>query len=223
VTAVYVLRHPETSWNLEQRYQGRLESPLSERGKEQASLASRAFLGEKLDVVYSSPLRRARDLGVLLADATGATLIVDQRLTEIAQCPWEGLTLSQIEQRFPAMYEQWYAGPESLTFPMGECLVDVQNRALSLMEDVMRRYPSGHVAVATHSVLIQTLVCAALSLDLKHVHRLRISNAGVSTFCGTAPPGSLLSLNVTDALFPSPVVGASAQDCVSWKARRLSA
>src|SRR5947209_14524370 len=80
MTAVYVLRHPETTWNVAERYQGRLDAPLSARGASQARAAADAFRGETLDAVFSSPLGRARHLAERLAKVTGAELRVDQRL-----------------------------------------------------------------------------------------------------------------------------------------------
>lgn len=222
MTAVYVLRHPQTTWNVAQRYQGRLEAPLSQEGRVQSRLASRAFAGQGLDAVYSSPLQRALYMGREIAQAADAPLCVDQRLTEIAQGEWEGLYLSDIQSRYPDIYEAWYTSPETVQLPCGERLSEVRARSLSALADLLDRYPSGHVAVVTHSVVIQILVACALSLDLRYIHRLRVSNASVTTLCGTELPVSLLALNVTEPLYHSPTASAAAQDCVSWKRRRVT-
>src|SRR5438270_8091642 len=122
MTAVYVLRHPQTTWNATERYQGRLESPLSSQGKAQSRLVARAFAGEGLDIVYSSPLQRAMYLARELAQAVDAPLETDQRLTEMAQGVWEGLTRTQIEDRFKDIYAAWRDRPDSVQFPHGENL-----------------------------------------------------------------------------------------------------
>ncbi|MBV9279096.1 MAG: histidine phosphatase family protein, partial [Chloroflexi bacterium] len=83
-------------------------------------------------------------------------------------------------------------------------------------------HPGGHVALVTHSVVIMSMVAAALRLDLEHLHRLRISNTSVTTLCGTEPPGSLLTLNDVYGVYGSPVASAVAQDCVRWKLRRVT-
>jgi broad specificity phosphatase PhoE len=222
MTAVFVVRHPETTWNVAQRYQGRLESPLSEQGHIQARMVSRVFEGQKLDVVYSSPLKRALDLGAELARVTDAPLRTDQRLTEIGQCPWEGLHLAAIRERYPELYEAWYQRPDEVEFPDGEGLHAVHRRAISAMKDIQQRHPEGSVGVVTHSVVIQVLVAAALSLDLRHLHKVRVSNAGITTFCGTELAGGLLELNSGYALSQSPVATAAAQKCATWKQRRVT-
>jgi broad specificity phosphatase PhoE len=219
---VYVLRHPETTWNLAQRYQGRLESPLSAEGSLQARLVARAFSGAGLDVVYSSPLQRALCLAREIAEAADAPLHIDQRLTEIGQGAWEGLHLAEIQRRYPELYEAWYIRPDTVQMPGGETLHDVKGRALSVLATLFKRHSSGHVAVVTHSVIIQVLVACSLSLELRHIHRIRVHNCSITTLCGTELPGSLLALNVTDPLYHGPVANATAQDCVSWKGRRVT-
>lgn len=222
MTAVYLLRHPETTWNDAKRYQGRLESPLSTQGQLQARRLAVAFANQKLAAVYCSPLRRALDLGYEIAQQVDTPVCVDERLTEIAQCPWEGLHLAEIETRYLEMFEEWYSRPDRVHFPGGENLASVQVRALSVLDDVYARHPTDHVAVVTHSVVIQVVVASILSLDLRYVHNVRVSNAGITTLCGTALPGSVLTLNNTDPLFHSPVAGAAAQDCASWQPRRVT-
>jgi phosphoserine phosphatase len=220
MTAVYVLRHPQTTWNAAERYQGRLESPLSSQGKAQSRLIARAFAGEGLDIVYSSPLRRAMYLARELAQAADAPLETDQRLTEMAQGVWEGLTRTQIEDRFGDIYAAWRDRPESVQFPHGENLNEVQARSMSCLNDICLHNASSNVAVVTHAVVVQVLAASALSLDLRNIHRIAVSNASVTTFCGDRPPYHLLGLNVTEPLYSSPVASAAAQNCVSWKRQR---
>lgn len=215
MTAIYVLRHPQTTWNAEQRYQGRLESPVSAEGRVQSRLAARAFAGSPLVAVYSSPLARSLYLARELAQAADSPLIIDQRLTEIAQTPWEGLYLQEIRRRYPELHDQWYERPDRVRFSGGESLVDVQSRALSAFAGIYGAHPDCNVAVVTHAVVIQCLAAAALNLDLQYIHRIAVHNAGTTTFCGVSAPGLLLSLNATDALYHSPAASARAQACVS--------
>ncbi len=215
MTAIYVLRHPQTTWNAEKRYQGRLESPVSAEGCVQSRLAVRAFAASPLVAVYSSPLSRALYLARDLAQAVDSPLVVDHRLTEIAQTPWEGRYLHEIRHRYRDLYDQWYERPDQVHFPDGESLTDVQNRALSAVADIYRAHPNSHVAVVTHAVVIQVLAASALNLDLRYIHRVAVHNAGTTTFCGVSAPGLLLSLNSTGALYHSPAASAVAQACVS--------
>lgn len=223
MTAVFAVRHPQTTWNAAQRYQGRLEAPWSAEGRTQAGLLVRAFSGCDLSAVYSSPLSRSLDLARDLARATDAPLLIDERLTEIGLGEWEGLYRHEIEARYPDIYNEWYTRPQSVRFPGGETLHDVAMRAQSALSDVLDRFPSGEVALITHSVVVQVLAAAALQLPLQAVHRLRITNASITTLCGIELPASLLSLNDTSVIYRSPLAAAAAEDCVSWRERRMTA
>lgn len=217
MTAVYLLRHPQTTWNVARRYQGRLESPVSEEGRRQARAAAAAFQPGDLGVVYSSPLGRALVLAHELASASGAPLVVDQRLTEMGQGRWEGLGATEIQSRYPRQYQTWYEAPATLRWSCFEELSEVQRRALSLLADVYDRHIGGQVAVVTHSVVIQSMVAASLDLPLDSIHRLHISNGGITTLCGTGAPGTLLSLNTIAPLYQSLVAAGEAEGCAEWR------
>ncbi|GAC1396869.1 MAG: alpha-ribazole phosphatase [Chloroflexota bacterium] len=220
MTSVYVLRHPETTWNVAHRYQGRLESPPSDRGKGQARLAAEAFRNTDVEAVYSSPLHRARYLAGHVSDVTQCPVYVDQRLTEIGQGVWEGLYLPEITARYAELHARWYSEPEAVTFPYGENLTSIQKRVASVFADLVKWHPHSAVVLVAHSVAIQVLVCSALGLDLRHIHNLHVSNTGATVFCGDRVEGSLLTLNALDGVHGSTVAAVSAENCVSWKSRR---
>lgn len=222
MTAVYLIRHPETTWNLAQRYQGRLESPLSPGGIVQSRRLQHAFREAHLDEVYASPLIRAHGLAAGIAQVAHAPLRIDQRLTEMAQGPWEGLLLHQIEALYGRLYRRWYTTPHRVAFPGGESLNEVRDRAQSVLREIVDRYPAGQVVVVTHAVVIQTMAACALTVDLQHIHHIRISNCAVTTICAAAAPGQVLTLNSTDALYGSPQAAAEQLGCSSHAPRRLT-
>lgn len=217
MTAVYVLRHPETTWNVDRRYQGRLEAPLSLEGEQQANMAARNFRGQNLAAVYSSPLSRSRHLAALIAEVTGNEVTIDNRLTEIGQCPWEALEVGEVRRRYPNLFAQWYSAPASVQFPSGESVHDVWRRSQSALADIFARHQDADVAVITHSVVVMALACAALSLDLRHLHSITASNAGITILCGQRAPGYLLELNNTSAIHAEPIPRAAAHNCSSDK------
>jgi len=221
MTAIFLVRHPETTWNAASRYQGRLESPLSNRGRLQATSVSKYFASAAIASIYSSPLRRARELADAIQTQTQAFMRIDQRLSEIAQGPWEGLYVHQIEAAQADLYRQWYIAPDTVRFHPGEALADVQLRALSVVARATRENAGAEVILVTHSVVIQTLVCAALDIPLRALHSVRVSNGGITVLCGSHSPPSLLSLNALDALYGSTLIGAGHEQCVQWKQRRF--
>jgi broad specificity phosphatase PhoE len=105
-------------------------------------------------------------------------------------------------------------------FPGGEALVEVERRTFGAFEDIFSQFPGGTVAVVSHSVVVQVVASKSLHIDLRFLHSIKISNASVTTLCGSACPGSLLSLNVTQALHGSPVDSARAEACAGASMRR---
>lgn len=216
MTAIFLIRHPRTTWNDEGRYQGWLDAPLSNDGEVQLRAISSLFQEEEIAAVYSSPLSRALTLGSALSEETGAPLISDMRIAEIGLGEWQGLYKDQIRERFPDLLALWDSSPQRVHFPGGESLADVRSRATAWLADVLTAFPGPQNVVATtHSAVIQILTACALGLDLSHLHSIHIDNCSITTLIGSEVPGSLLTLNDARALSPSPVAAAKPRNLVS--------
>lgn len=209
------MRHPQTTWNQAERYQGRLNTPLSSTGERQLQLTVDAFRGQALDCVITSPLTRAFLLAHAIAGATDAPLRIDARLTEIAQGKWEGLHAAEIRQRYPGLWSEWHTRPDLMRFPKGETLIEVETRCTAALRSIFETFPRGTVAVVSHSVVVQILAAESLHIDLRFLHNIKVSNAGITTICGGQAPGRLISLNVTQAVHGSVVDCASAEGCAN--------
>lgn len=103
-TRIELIRHGETDWNVEYRYQGSTDTPLNDLGHEQVRLLAESMRGESWDVVYSSPLIRALDTARAVTSAIGLqedAIIQDRRLMERAYGDAEGMTLPEREAIWP--------------------------------------------------------------------------------------------------------------------------
>jgi broad specificity phosphatase PhoE len=191
-----LVRHGESTWNAEGRYQGRRDAPLSPRGARQAeALAQRLATDDSIRprAIVSSPLSRARDTAAPTAQALGLEIDVDPDLVEISHGEWEGLLKSEIELRWPAMFAAWRAAPESVHFPDGESLADVRARWLSFVSDV-ERSPSP-LFVVTHDVIVRLAVLQARGQPLSAFNTLAAENAAISAFDYDKGVLTLVSLN----------------------------
>ena len=132
---IYLFRHGETEWNTEGRRQGHKNSPLTSLGKLQAKNNARCFqqnssLAEPV-IIYSSPLGRAKDTAKIILnelDISTNSIIFDNRLMESSFGKWEGLTDSEIAERYPdswqaRLVDRWNTRP-----PSGESYADVNSR-----------------------------------------------------------------------------------------------
>src|SRR5205807_6477394 len=108
MTTLLLVRHGETDWNRDGRWQGHSDTRLNERGREQARELAGQIDG--VDVIYSSDLARARETAEILAAELGIEVHVDQRLRERGFGAWEGLTSTEIEDRDAESHRRWRAG-----------------------------------------------------------------------------------------------------------------
>ncbi len=168
MTKLVLIRHGETDWNLEGRYQGQSDIPLNANGMLQAKELAEMLRAQHFDAIYSSDLLRARLTAEILARTTGAPLHVDPRLREINQGQWEGMLFSEIRQRYPELIAQRRNDPLSVIPPGGESIEQVRERVLAALKAIVTAHPDGEVAIVSHGL--------ALAIIKVHLSDLPISN-----------------------------------------------
>src|SRR5690348_11335705 len=127
---ILLARHGETVFNVEGRWQGQSDSPLTERGRAQARELARALAAEPIVAVYSSDLGRAFGTAQAVAEPHGLEVIADERLREIHVGGWTGKNREQIEANWPDGLKAWATVPSAFRMPDGEDLLEAQTRAL---------------------------------------------------------------------------------------------
>lgn len=176
-----LVRHGETTWNAEGRFQGRLDAPLSALGKAQAAALAEHIRNEGVQAVVSSPLSRAAETAAACAEVLGLACTLDERLIEISHGSWEGRLRSEIQRDDPHRYEQWQRAPETVVFPGGEGLADVQHRLDAFIAAVEDAYGDGLLAV-THDIVVRLAMLAAQSRPLADCKNVEVDNAALSQF-----------------------------------------
>ncbi len=149
-TRVLLLRHGQSTWNAERRWQGQADPPLSGLGQAQAVEAAK-LLGT-FDLVIASDLERARRTAELIAAQLGIGPVqLDQRLRENHAGEWQGLTREEIDCSWPGYVEQHRRPPG---FEPAE---EVQIRALAALIEIGRAVGDGEVLAVTHGGVIRVL------------------------------------------------------------------
>ena len=118
---IILIRHGETTWNTEGRYQGQEDTPLSERGIRQGMACAEGLKDIHIDRAISSPLSRSYETCRMAAEKHGLVVEKDERLTEISHGLWEGIHADEIEARYPESFYLWHTHPEKVQMPEGEC------------------------------------------------------------------------------------------------------
>ena len=111
MTRIILVRHGETTWNVEGRYQGQEDTPLSERGLEQGRLLAEGLKNIPLDRAISSPLQRSFKTCQFCADLHDLSVSADERLSEINHGSWEGRLASEIAEAYPEDFARWHSQP----------------------------------------------------------------------------------------------------------------
>jgi broad specificity phosphatase PhoE len=168
VTTLILVRHGETDWNAQQRWQGHSDTALNAAGREQARRLAAQL--DRVDALYSSDLARARETAEILAERIGVDIRFDARLRERGFGAWEGLTAEEIESSFPDEQQRWRAG-------IGAGALDAEPfeafaaRVGSFIEEVGQRHVGEEVLVVAHGGTIRVVHALATGLDYVRDHR----------------------------------------------------
>ena len=179
-TITVLLRHGDTRLSPEHRFSGLCDLPLSANGTRQAQAAAgRLAAGARIDAVVSSPLQRAAATAAIAAGELGLTSVTDDDLRETDFGEWEGFTLAEIQQRWPAAVAAWRHNPEQAP-PGGESFADTAHRVHRACDRLLREYGGQTVLVVSHITPIKILLCRALSVPLGTLYRLYLGSACIN-------------------------------------------
>ncbi|BDG17807.1 phosphoglycerate mutase [Thermus thermophilus] len=175
---IWYVRHGETEWNAQRRFQGHLDIPLSPVGIGQAfRLAERLSRSRiSFDRLYASDLRRARQTAEPLAQVLGLPIATTPLLREIHMGELAGLTRAEAEARFPSFLAEAAEDPWNARRPGGESMADLARRLQAFLEEV----PPGRHLVVTHGGVIRAALKLALDLAGDTWRRFHIQNTSIT-------------------------------------------
>ncbi|MEW6179668.1 MAG: histidine phosphatase family protein [Chloroflexota bacterium] len=174
-TEIWLVRHGQTDWNVDGRYQGQADMPLNEIGEMQARDLAKKIKEIDFDAIYSSDLRRALATAQILAG--DREVKVDPRLREIHQGVWEGQLFSDIRRQYADFFENRKQNPLESRPPGGETLQEVAERVKACVDEITNRHPGKRVLIVSHGLVIATLVAAAKGFPLSQAFELIPGNA----------------------------------------------
>jgi glucosyl-3-phosphoglycerate phosphatase len=172
IRRLVMLRHGQTEWNADSRMQGQLDTDLTDLGREQAAAAAEVLAKRQPLVIVSSDLRRALDTATALGERAGLPVEVDTRLRETHLGDWQGLTHLEVDEVAPGARLAWR--DDARWAPHGgESRVDVAERSMPLVDELLERHPEWGVddperpvVLVAHGGLIAALTAALLALPV---------------------------------------------------------
>lgn len=200
-----LVRHGETEWNRQKRFQGQIDVPLNNNGHAQARRASEFLANVKIDKAFSSPMLRPKDTALeILSKHPDIKLELFEELKEISHGLWEGKFEHEIEAEFAGQLDIWQSQPETVQMPEGENLQQVWDRIAIVWQKIVESVPAGETAlVVAHDAVNKAILCLLFDFTPEQFWVFKQGNGGVSVI--DYPQGAdgrpiLQSCNITTHL-----------------------
>jgi len=150
MTKIYLTRHGETEWNLQNRMQGWKESQLTKLGKKQAKRLSDRLADINFEAIYSSPLGRALETAKIICSDRKMEITIKENLKEMSFGKWEGKTSSEIKSNHLDEYKKFWEEPHLFRGESGETFEEVKNRVLPLIKEIISNHEND-ILIVTHT------------------------------------------------------------------------
>jgi broad specificity phosphatase PhoE len=168
LTDVFLARHGETEWNVVGRRQGRLDSPLTAKGRLDVGDVAARIRSVPIDAVASSPLGRAVTTAAMFGDALSVEVHIVDNLAEIDHGLWTGLTDEEVDTRFPGGREIRSANLYTWRYPEGESYEDADHRAAKALGNVFD-LGGQRLLIVSHAMIGRMLLKNLLDLSVEDV------------------------------------------------------
>lgn len=183
MTILYLIRHGETGGNSEGRFQGIIDNPLNETGIEQAERLGMTFSLADLDVIYTSPLERARQTAQIIAQMHGLkklTPIPKKGLMEMNGGLLEGKRFSDIEKEYPEVLEAMNHHLASLQCPQGESMKELYHRISQTINQIVEDNRGQVIVAVSHGIAISAYIHYASGKPFDEMPNCMIANASIN-------------------------------------------
>ena len=185
MTTLIVIRHGETDWNRQHRFQGQIDVPLNELGQEQARRLGLRLAAEPIDLMIVSDLQRARQTAQAVEVAQGRVSsikpLVEPLWREQGFGILEGLDVPTIKQRHAGLWSQWLRHEAGYALPQGgESNTAFHARVMQALQALLALHAGRRVAVVTHGGVLDMLWRSAMALPLGGPRVCEIPNTGIN-------------------------------------------
>lgn len=168
----YIFRHGESTYNVEGRVQGHSDdSLLTIKGREQAYATAQLLKNKKIEIIISSPLKRAEETGLIVSGFIKAPLIFDKAFIEVNVGVIEGMLYTEVLERYKSSYDRWRSSDKNFIgvhFKNGETKLNVRKRVFKALRYYAEKTPYQNIAISAHGIiLIQALL--ALGIEQRDI------------------------------------------------------
>src|SRR5438552_14571693 len=155
MTEFLLVRHGETNWNRDGRFQGHADPGLNRTGREQARALADELAGEPIVAIYASDLARARETAEIVGESVAAPVVLDKELREIDVGEWQGLTWPEVEERYPEGVRRWHERGHG--WESGETYEALGERVGAALGRIAAEHPEGRVVIVAHGGTVRSV------------------------------------------------------------------
>lgn len=183
MTRVYLIRHCQSMGNIEHKFQGQYDADISSAGEKQLELLGLRFRNEPIDVIYTSPLKRARMTAQAIAKYHNDIDVIDEPgFIEMNVGELENRSLKELALNYPETAEKWDRYPDLCEFPGGETMAEVYERVNRALDRVIAENPGRTVVITTHGGVLRNLYARIQFGEPAGIRKSEVfGNTGVST------------------------------------------
>ncbi|MDA7416807.1 histidine phosphatase family protein [Xenophilus arseniciresistens] len=179
-TDLILIRHGETDWNRELRFQGHIDVPLNDMGHEQARRLGLRMKGEQVHHIICSDLMRTQQTTAPAAQQLGLPVQTTVTLREQNFGVVEGMRAEEIQAHHPRAWEEWLQFKADRGMPGGESTREFHARAMAALSSIAREHAGRTVLVVTHGGFLDMVWRTAHALGLDGPRQSDIPNAGIN-------------------------------------------
>ena len=179
---IFLVRHGETNWNKEGRFQGQINIPLNNNGKDQAEKASKYLKEINFNKAFSSSMDRPFETAkIILQNKLDIKITKIELLVEISHGLWEGKLENEIKEQWPELLKNWHEKPEEVIMPEGESIGEVSKRSIKAWEEIcLTQKKKDLTLLVAHDAVNKTLICKLLGIDVSNIWMIKQGNGGIT-------------------------------------------
>ncbi len=202
---IFLIRHGETNWNKEGRFQGQIDIPLNENGRNQARKTFEYLKNISFNRAFSSSMHRPYETAqIILQNKKDLKIEKIDSLVEISHGLWEGKLESEIREKWPTLLKNWHDKPEEVLMPDGESIKDVSERSIEAFHKICLSQKDNDLSiVVAHDAVNKTLICNILGINYSNIWMIKQGNGGITVidlFNDPSKPPVISALNITTHL-----------------------
>ncbi|WP_288262008.1 histidine phosphatase family protein [uncultured Prochlorococcus sp.] len=202
---IFLIRHGETNWNKEGRFQGQIDIPLNENGKDQARKTFEYLKNISFNKAFSSSMNRPYETAkIILQNKKDLNIEKIDSLVEISHGLWEGKLETEIREQWPILLKNWHDKPEEVIMPEGESIKEVSERSIDAFEEICLSQKNNDLTLlVAHDAVNKTLICNIIGINYSNIWMIKQGNGGITVidlFDDPSKPPVISALNITTHL-----------------------